>query len=182
MFSIKVSHTRNYHDISDLIGSLIHVLKQPSLHKLFAYFTQDLLRADMDEIESTSVEHDEEAVALKREQISSKQTWMLAQLSVMARSRSLTQEKHSNDDLIDKILSYFMVNSYFETSTSATMNERVVENVRDRLIELIGVLFSAPSHSRFRQIAKSVETFEKLFKTGKLREKYDNSLGTFVFK
>lgn len=165
---------------------MIHAIKRPSLNKLFTYFTHDLLNDDSKEEKSSS----QEAVAssssssaadeqqLKREQMSSKQVWMLTQLSAMVRNRSLydNNDKGDDDELIEKIVSYFLSNAYFEIDAAKFSSDKVLNSFRDRLFELIGVLFSMPStRSRLEHVAKSVEAFEKLFKKSskqiKLREK-----------
>lgn len=161
-----ISHTRNCHEMSDLIGSLIHVVKQPSLNKLFGYFTVDLLQIDQEHVVDETTTSDE--AELIREQISSKQIWMLTQLSAMARNRSNTTDQH-DFEIVEKILGYLLANAYFETNDK--LSAKAVESARTRLVELIGVLLSTPTTSRLRQIVKSVDRFEKLFKTNKLNEK-----------
>lgn len=95
---------------------------------------------------------------------------MLGQLSSMARNRSL-HEAHDSV-LVHKILVYFMSNAYFETNQSGFLGEKVLDNIRERLVEVFGVLFSTPSVNRLKQIVESIDDFQKLFKTTKLREKY----------
>lgn len=157
--------------MSDLIGSLIHSLKPASMSKLFAFFTQDFINNS--ESETNNNNQVTEEAQLKQEQAISKQIWMLTQLTAMARNRSNGSPTgvvvdHSTE-IIDKVLGYLLTNGYFETS--GKLSAKAVENARSRAIELVGILLATPTTSRLRQIGKSIEMFEKLFKTAKLNEK-----------
>lgn len=156
------------------MSSLIHVLNKNSLARLLDYFCdQDLFKADLIELETASSTTDDETEALlKRETLISKQVWMLNQLSSIAKNKCA----YENDklDIVEKILSYLMVNSYFEVESSKLLkNDRLAENLHDRLIELIGMLLSAPNMSRLKEIVKLVETFEKILDTSKLSDRYE---------
>lgn len=163
--------------MSDLIGALIHTLKPASMSKLFAFFTHDFINNSHESETSNNNSQPTEEAQLKHEQAISKQIWMLTQLTAMARNRSSSSSSSSpagvvvvehSSEIIDKVLGYLLTNGYFET---AKLSAKAVENARSRAIELVGILLATPTTSRLRQIGKSIEMFEKLFKTAKLNEK-----------
>ncbi|CAF0972902.1 unnamed protein product [Brachionus calyciflorus] len=144
---IKIlSYTKNYSDVSDLVGSIISVLNKKSQNKIFEFLINDFLSKEIVEFKS-SVYEDEAEKETDRDHVILKELWVLNQVNHLAKT-SLNYEDNLN--LIEKILYYLSINSYFEnngkkldkfeTGISLVKSEKLINNLRERLVEFIGVI------------------------------------------
>lgn len=154
--TIKIlAYSKNYHDISDLVSSIVSVLNKKSQLKLFDFLIKNFIKKDLVEYENFKVETESEKEALTDELIL-KETWMLNQINNLARA-SLNYP--DNDRLISHILYYLSINSYFEVSgkefekfelgTRLVKSEKFTNNLRERLLDFVGAVLCKQINSQF---------------------------------
>lgn len=141
-----LAYSKNYHDLSDLVSSVVSVLNKKSQLKLFEYLINDFMQKDFVEYENFKPETDSEKEALMDELIL-KETWMLNQINNLARASLNCSD---NDQLISNILYYLSLNSYFDLDgkknqkfklgTRLIKSEKLVNNLRERLMDFIGAI------------------------------------------
>lgn len=153
--TIKIlAYSKNYHDISDLVSSIVSVLNKKSQLKLFNFLIKDFIKKDLVEYENFQAETDLEKEALTDELIL-KETWMLNQINNLARA-SLNYP--DNDRLISHILYYLSLNSYFEIKdkeiekfelgTCLVKSEKLINNLRERLLDFVGTILCKQINSQ----------------------------------
>lgn len=147
---IKIlGYVRNYHEISDLVSPLISVLNKQSLNKLFDFMINDFISNDLEEF--SKIDKSEQIdYEIQKEELISKETWMLNQITNLAKNTST----FGDENLIKKVLSYVSIHSYFDVTgaqknkkienfqigSGLVKNEKMITNFRERLIEYIGVI------------------------------------------
>jgi hypothetical protein len=170
-----LKHTKNYHDISDLVSSFILNLNQKSLTKFFTYLTNDLNRQDLNDFDQQKNQSEEEVVErqLKLESLQSKQAWLVNQLSNYSRNKFTFDSK--NGDLLTSIFNYLIINSYFDVvnfknyklniGLRLEKNEKLTGSLRECLLEYVGVLLTRHTFSQARNLDQTKSLYSMFIET-----------------
>lgn len=147
-----IHHTKNLHDISDLTNSLVAGLSKTSLNKLFEFLISDMLK--LTEVKSS----DDDEKQLETDALMSRQLWLVNQLCHFARN------KHTLEDtgLAKRLLRFLSNNAYFDSvgkknqvGAKLTKNDKLVESIRECLLEYAGVLLN--NRELYSLIIESIE-------------------------
>ncbi|RNA12145.1 myb-binding 1A [Brachionus plicatilis] len=147
-----LAYSKNYHDMSDLVSSIVSVLNKKSQLKLFKFLIKDFLHKDFIEYEKLKNGPEKEAMT---DELVLKETWMLNQINNLARA-SLNYA--DNDQLIANMLYYLSLNSYFdvdgkqfdqfELGTRLVKSEKLANNLRERLMDFVGAILNKQNNNQ----------------------------------
>jgi len=177
---------RNYHDLSDLLSTMILALNKYGLEELFDYLTNDFPRINEAARVKENSTNVNETVNEKSptDQLVIKYMWIANQLFNMSKNVDLFQ----NDQLVKKILSFLVAFSYFNVSPNADRNannkiesyiilnddfihikiennEKLENCYRDTLLKYIGVLLTNNDSNSNKKIIDFIKYTQSLMKS-----------------